>query len=407
MIRRGNHKRLISALLGWFEKNARDLPWRRTSDPYGIWVSEIMLQQTQVKTVIPYWERWMRTLPSISALARSKPEKIHKLWEGLGYYTRVRNMQAAAKRIVERHNGKFPEKFEDVLSLPGIGRYTAGAICSIAFSQPRPILDGNVTRVLSRVFGIEGDPRKKAINDRLWQMAKDLVEEAARIGNDASQLNQSLMELGAIICAPKDPQCGKCPVAKACIAHKHGRVHELPRAARRPRVTARHFAAFIVENRGRFLVRQRLAGVVNAHLWEFPNIELKKKAFPSPRPSPLGRGRDAASRSSNRTSCEDSRAGPCSSLSLRERAGVRGNGLSELAQTEIGLTTLEVEPFCTIRHSITRYRITMEVFRVRTGEMIPDGIPPGGGQWMTRTQLPRLAFASAHKKVLQRLGFAR
>ena len=156
-----NSKQLVPSLLAWFAQNARDLPWRRTRDPYAIWVSEIMLQQTQVKTVIPYWERWMRELPTIESLAKASPDKIHKLWEGLGYYTRVRNMQKAAQFIEQTHGGKFPQTFDDVLALPGIGRYTAGAICSIAFNQPTPILDGNVIRVLTRVFGIEENPREK------------------------------------------------------------------------------------------------------------------------------------------------------------------------------------------------------------------------------------------------------
>ena len=141
--------RLVPLLLDWFHREARDLPWRRTSDPYAIWVSEIMLQQTQVKTVIPYWERWMRELPTIQSLAGAAPEKIHKLWEGLGYYTRVRNLQKAAQQIVAEHDGKFPTHFDGVLALPGIGRYTAGAVCSIAFNQPMPILDGNVIRVVT------------------------------------------------------------------------------------------------------------------------------------------------------------------------------------------------------------------------------------------------------------------
>ena len=148
-------------LLTWFSENARELPWRRTNDPYGVFVSEIMLQQTQVKTVVPYWERWMRALPDLRALARAKPARIHKLWEGLGYYTRVRNMQKAARFILAQHGGRFPHKFEQVLALPGIGRYTAGAICSIAFNQPTPVLDGNVIRVLTRLYGIPGNPRDR------------------------------------------------------------------------------------------------------------------------------------------------------------------------------------------------------------------------------------------------------
>src|SRR3954470_3546612 len=201
-------KRLILPLLNWFSVAARDLPWRRTRNPYAIWVSEIMLQQTQVKTVIPYWECWMKKLPDISAAAGASAHTIHKLWEGLGYYTRVRNLQRAAQIIMKEHDGQFPSHFEAVLALPGIGRYTAGAICSIAFNQPTPILDGNVVRVLTRLFGIKDDPREKEINELLWQKAEALVQaaatttrkpartNAANCAGSCSILNQSLMELG-------------------------------------------------------------------------------------------------------------------------------------------------------------------------------------------------------------------
>src|SRR6516162_2598609 len=248
-IRNPNLNRLVPLLLSWFAKNARDLPWRRTRGPYAIWVSEIMLQQTQVKTVIPYWERWLRELPTIKSVANASPDKIHKLWEGLGYYTRARNLQKAAKQIVEKHGGQFPQNFDDVLALPGIGRYTAGAICSIAFNQPMPILDGNVIRVLTRIFGIGKNPREKAINAKLWDLAEQLVLAAAahpihaeqssqpkdpessvpnrksQIANRKSQcshLNQSLMELGALVCTARGPHCELCPVASHCSARRHG-----------------------------------------------------------------------------------------------------------------------------------------------------------------------------------------
>jgi len=160
-------RRLVPTLLDWFARNARDLPWRHTLDPYAIWVSEIMLQQTQVKTVIPYWQRWVRELPDARALAKAAPEKVLKLWEGLGYYTRARNLQKAAQQIARGRGSKFPTAFDDILALPGVGRYTAGAIASIAFNQPRPILDGNVIRVLTRVFGISENPRDISRSPRL------------------------------------------------------------------------------------------------------------------------------------------------------------------------------------------------------------------------------------------------
>src|SRR5262245_22774837 len=172
---------LVAALLKWFYRNARDLPWRHTSDAYAIWMSEVMLQQTQVKTVIPYWNRWMRELPTINALARARPSKLLKLWEGLGYYSRVRNLQKAARIIVKRHRRHFPTEFDEVLALPGVGRYTAGAVCSIAFNQPAPVLDGNVIRVLTRVFGIRQNPKDKTTNARLWRIAETLMSHAVRI----------------------------------------------------------------------------------------------------------------------------------------------------------------------------------------------------------------------------------
>jgi A/G-specific adenine glycosylase len=328
---------VVDRLSAWFAENARELPWRRVRDPYGVWVSEIMLQQTQVRTVVPYFERWMRALPNVAALARASSKRIHKLWEGLGYYTRVRNMQRAAKRIVAEHGGKFPERFEDVLELPGIGRYTAGAICSIAFQQPQPILDGNVIRVLARVFGVAGNPKERATNEQLWGVAEALVKEA---GETPGIFNQALMELGALICTPRQPRCELCPIAKNCVAFQSDRVQELPESAKRPRATEKFFHAFVAKRRGRFLVRQRPDGVVNGHLWEFPNVEVK---------------------------------GP-----------VRGK-----------------KPFCTIKHSITRYRITLEVFQINGNRAFERRFSEG--RWLTLNQLRALPFSSAHKRILQQL----
>ena len=350
---------IVSKLLEWFAQNARDLPWRRTHDPYAIWVSEIMLQQTQVKTVLPFWERWMRELPTVEAAARASSEKIHKLWEGLGYYTRVRNLQKAAQLILDRHGGKFPKRFEDIMALPGIGRYTAGAISSIAFNQPAPILDGNVIRVLTRLFGITENPREKKTNQRLWQIADELVITANKVerskSRNCSHLNQSLMELGALVCTPRNPQCIACPVKKICVALNENRVAELPNLGKREKATARTFVAFMVERDGQFLVRQRPSGVVNAHLWEFPNVEI------------LNQIRD-------------------------------GNGHASFAQAakELGIEFKKAKPICTVKHSITRYRMTLEAFAVQTNKAprISDAV------WLPYSQLESLAFTSAHRKIV-------
>jgi len=367
------HRDIVPRLLAWFAQNARDLPWRRTCDPYAIWVSEIMLQQTQVKTVLPYWERWMRALPDLGALARAKPPTLHKLWEGLGYYTRVRNLQRAAQLIMAEHGGRFPRDFEDVLAWPGVGRYTAGAVCSIAFNQPKPILDGNVMRVLTRWYGIPGNPRERKINARLWQRADELVQRAAQAGartrtflhatrntqhapRPCARFNESLMELGALVCTPRQPQCGLCPIATDCVAYQEDRVPQLPGLSRRIRATPLRFVAFVAQRRGRFLVRQRPAGVVNAHLWEFPNLGL------APDDADL------------------------------KRAACRA----------LGVRSARLELLGTIKHSITRYRITLEAYRVTSRK--PAVIPAAKGRWLTRGRLSQLAFSSAHKQILQRLG---
>jgi A/G-specific adenine glycosylase len=366
------HRDIVPKLLAWFAQNARDLPWRRTRDPYAIWVSEIMLQQTQVKTVLPYWERWMRALPNLAVLAKAKPPILHKLWEGLGYYTRVRNLHRAAQLIMAHHDGHFPRDFEDVLALPGIGRYTAGAICSIAYNEVRPILDGNVMRVLTRCYGIAGNPRERKVNARLWQLAEELVQQAAKIGvrtstsphtarithhasRPCAHFNESLMELGALVCTPRQPRCGVCPIAKHCVAYQEDRINQLPGTRRRIRATRRRFVAFITQKGGLFLVRQRPAGVVNAHLWEFPNLELAP---------------------------EDS-------------------DLKQAACNVLGVRAETLELLGTIKHSITRYRITLEAYRVTSHRAA--GISAARGRWLGRSRLDKLAFTSAHKQILQRL----
>ena len=364
---------VVPSLLAWFAQNARPLPWRRIRDPYGIWVSEIMLQQTQVKTVLPYWERWMRAVPNLAALAKAKPHTLHKLWEGLGYYTRVRNLQRAAQIIMAQQGGRFPHDFEDVLALPGVGRYTAGAVCSIAFNQPRPILDGNVMRVLTRCYGIAGNPRMGRVNARLWQLTEELVQRAARFEvrpsrsrhtsrithhsrRPCGQFNQALMELGALICTPRQPRCGACPIAKQCVAYEQDRVHELPGFRARRSTTPRRFVAFVAQRGGRFLVRQRPPGVVNAHLWEFPNLELAPD----------------------------------------------DGDLNRAARSVLGVRPERLDLVATVKHSITRYRITLEAYRVTSRQAAP--IPLARGRWLGPRRLKKLAFSSAHKQILQRLG---
>ncbi len=447
-------------MLDWFAANARDLPWRRTRDPYAIWVSEIMLQQTQVKTVLPYWERWMLDLPTIQAAANASPDKIHKLWEGLGYYTRVRNLQKAARLIVEKHDGKFPDNFDDVLVLPGIGRYTAGAICSISFNQPTPILDGNVIRVLTRVFGIWENPREKKTNAQLWRLAEELVscarterwgettgEPASTHQNkmttaredqpspgygatgarptenkNCSHLNQSLMELGALVCTPRNPQCPICPVKKLCVAFRENRVGELPNLGKRTVTTARRFIAFVIERNGKFLVRQRPAGVVNAHLWEFPNVEVAAGILPAVEPGVPPGGKSA----DNFKPVKISRKISGGKMPPSTAGGTPAAATLAHAAKHLGLEPLNAKPLCTVKHSITRYRITLEAFHVQVGgrsgttpKLIGAGSPSPAvallrrvearpsentGVWLTPAKLDSLALTGAHRKILERLN---
>jgi A/G-specific adenine glycosylase len=341
-----------------------------------------MLQQTQVKTVIPYWERWMKALPTIQALASAPGGRVLKLWEGLGYYRRARSLQAAARLVETEHGGRFPESFEEVLKLPGIGRYTAGAICSIAFNQPTPVLDGNVVRVLSRLFGIRSRVSEKKTQDQLWRRAQELVMEADRLARQprspfarkpaCSHLNQALMEVGALLCTPQQPACNLCPIQSNCRAFQSGRIAQIPKLSPSVPVQARRFAAFIIENRGRFLVRKRPANGVNAELWEFPNVEI----------SAVGSGANLTSHSG--------------------RAGARRQDrLRQAARKELELSMDWLEPACRLKHSITRYRITLEVFRAAGSA--PPGRIRNGLRWMTLAQAGKLAFTGAHRKVLERI----
>jgi A/G-specific adenine glycosylase len=210
-------------LLGWFRQFQRDLPWRRTSDPYRIWLSEIMLQQTRVAAAIPYYERFLKRFPDLHSLAASPQEEVLRLWSGLGYYSRARNLQKAAQQIVAKHGGTFPGRLEDALELPGIGKYTAAAILSIAFGEKHAVLDGNVARVLARVGAISGDLRESKRWQELQETADNLLERKS-----PSDWNQAMMELGATLCTPKSPQCLLCPIAQFCEGRKLGIAESLP-----------------------------------------------------------------------------------------------------------------------------------------------------------------------------------
>lgn len=258
-------------LLGWYDRNKRDLPWRRSKDPYAIFVSEMMLQQTQVKTVIPYYERFLKELPDWKSLAKAKEEKVLKLWEGLGYYRRARNLQAAARKIAGDLAGRLPDTLEEILEIPGVGPYSAGAVLSIAFQKSHPVVDGNVIRVFSRLFLLRGNLKTGEGHKKVWELAENLISPR-RPGD----FNQAVMELGATVCLPDNPQCLLCPLISHCQAAQKGLQNELPEMPKATPTVEVPMAALYVGQKGKVLVKKRsknekwLKG-----LWEFPSAQGK------------------------------------------------------------------------------------------------------------------------------------
>ncbi len=263
-------KEFSSRLLAWFDKHGRhDLPWQLEQTPYRVWISEIMLQQTQVMTVIPYFERFIKEFPNVEALAKANLDNVLHLWTGLGYYARARNCFKAAKTIVEDYKGQFPCTLDEMMALPGIGRSTAGAILSLAREKRHPILDGNVKRVLSRYHGIEGWSGKKQVEDELWSYA-----EAHTPSDDSVRdYTQAIMDLGATICVRRNPDCQACPFTTSCFAKKTGRQHEFPASKPKKIIPDRETVFAIIENnKGEVLLQQRPPTGIWGGLWCFPEF---------------------------------------------------------------------------------------------------------------------------------------
>jgi A/G-specific adenine glycosylase len=260
----------VSSLLDWYQQNARRLPWRKHPDPYAVWVSEIMLQQTRVETVQPYFERWMERFPTLADLARAPQQEVLAAWEGLGYYSRARNLQRAAEMIMVEHGGELPRDPAALRRLPGIGRYTAGAIASIAFGLDEPALDGNIRRVLARIFDVFEPARSPAGEHRLWELAAAHLPPGR-----AGEYNQALMDLGAIICTPRSPACHRCPVADWCQARALGIQEQRPVLEKKPAVPHYLVTAAVIHRTGQVLIAQRPAEGLLGGLWEFPGGKLQ------------------------------------------------------------------------------------------------------------------------------------
>jgi A/G-specific adenine glycosylase len=283
---------LRRVLTRWFALRKRDLPWRRTRDPYSIWISEAMLQQTRVEVVISYYRRFLARFPTVEALAAADHEDVLGAWSGLGYYRRASSLQSAARAVVERHDGRFPSAREQLLELPGIGPYTAGAIASIAFGRQEALVDGNVVRVLARLFALDLDPSTSQGREEFWSLARALVP-----AKGAGDWNQALMELGALVCTPREPRCPACPLASVCEARLQGRVEELPRAKRRPSTLSVVLVVLAVTDGERWLLEKRARTGRMAGMWQMPTLEVPARGssqgllFPTRKPASLGVGR--------------------------------------------------------------------------------------------------------------------
>ncbi|OHB67405.1 MAG: A/G-specific adenine glycosylase [Planctomycetes bacterium RBG_13_60_9] len=347
------YTRIQQALLHWFAENARDLPWRRTKDPYAIWVSEIMLQQTRVPTALPYYERFLRRFPTVRHLARARLDTVLKLWEGLGYYSRARNLHAAAREIVTRFDGQFPRTVEDLLILPGIGRYTAGAIASNAFDVRAPIVDGNIERVLCRIFRVRGDPKSSTVRKTLWSIAEQLVPE-----ENPGLFNQAIMEVGSEVCTPRNPNCDNCPLAAVCEARRHNEQHVLPeRRPGRP-LPSQTVVVGIITKAGRILIDKRKPEGLLGGLWEFPGGKRE----------------------------------PRESLEAALRREVK---------EELGITIGVGKPLAVVDHTYSHFRVRIHAFECTHVAGKPRCITCADLKWVRPQDLRRYAFPAATNKIIR------
>lgn len=332
-------------LLAWYRVHGRhDLPWRRSWDPYPVLVSELMLQQTTVATVIPYFGRFLRRFPTLAALASARLESVLELWSGLGYYARARNLHRAAQILVHEHGGRMPREREAVEALPGVGPYTAGAVLSFAFNQPAALVDGNVIRVLARVYGVRQNTKTTPVLKRLWALAKALTPPGG-----ARHYNSALMDLGATVCRPAAPDCARCPLTGVCWARRHDRVADIPATGSEPAKKQLHWHAAMIEKDGRWLLRRRPAAGLYAGLWEFPGLEFARPPARTEIPR-----------------------------LFRDRFGARPRSTRSPAP---------------LRHVLSHREIFMFPWLCE-----PVG-PFGGGRWVASRDVPRLAISSLTRRL--------
>lgn len=346
-------------LLAWYERTAADLPWRASHDAYRVWLSEIMLQQTQVETVKPYYERFLTAYPTVSDLAAAPLDDVLKLWEGLGYYSRARNLHRAAQAVAAQ-GGDFPRTVDGLLALPGIGRYTAGAIASIAFGVRAPVLDGNVIRVYARLLDLPDDVTQTATQAKLWDQAEAWLPDQR-----AGDYNQALMDLGRLVCKPKKPLCGQCPIRDHCLAYQRGTQDERP--VKKAKAPTPHYdvtAGMIWNERGELLIAQRPLDGLLGGLWEFPG----------------GKQEDGET-------LQD-----CLQRELREELAI---------EVEVG------ELFTRVEHGFTHFRITLHAFTCRYVSGEPQALGVRDWKWVLPTDLSRYSFGKADRQVIDALDSRR
>lgn len=344
-------------LLQWYHIEKRDLPWRQTSDPYRILISEIMLQQTRVDTVIPYYRRFLEAFPSVGDLARAERQAVLKLWEGLGYYSRCRNLHDAAKTIVTQFDGRVPSSYGDITSLKGIGPYTAAAVLSIAFQKKYAVVDGNVIRVLARFYGITDDIRSASVKKTIQNYADSLIPD-----KNPGDFNQSIMELGATICKPRQPECSACPVSAECIAANTARTKEIPYKSSGKKIPHHQIAVgMIVNSRGELLIALRPDDAMLGGLWEFPGGKKEKDE------------------------------------TLEE--AVR----RELKE-ELGVDVRVLKKFKTLKHAYSHFKITLHAFWCTIAEGTPEPKSSVELKWVAPAQLDEYPFPKANKMLIEDLS---
>ncbi|WP_233200389.1 A/G-specific adenine glycosylase [Blastopirellula marina] len=344
-------------ILAWYAGAARDLPWRANRDPYRIWISEIMLQQTQVATVRGYFQRFVAAFPTVADLAAAEEAEVLRLWEGLGYYRRARQLHAAAQKIVAEHEGRFPRDFDQVLALPGIGRYTAGAICSIAYDAAAPILEANTIRLHARLLAYREDPTKTAGQRLLWSFAEHVLPDS-----DISSFNQALMELGSEICTPRNPQCEACPVATLCGARRQQAVAEIPAPKKKMKYEDRLEVAIVVRRKKEVLLRQCGPEERWAGLWDFPRFHVASEA------------------------------------------DLLSGELASQFHARTGLSAAIGSRLTTIKHGVTRYRITLHCHEAEgaSGRLRKDETAPL--VWASVDKLHDFALSTTGRKIARLLA---